>query len=61
LSDRITNSGAKIWKDNKSEGISLYFMDPDGHKLEVHVGEWKSRLDEYKQNAKYEHMTFFSE
>jgi glutathione S-transferase fosA5 len=28
---RIRASGAAIWQDNRSEGASLYFVDPDGH------------------------------
>lgn len=61
LSKKITESGTKIWKDNKSEGNSLYFLDPDGHKLEIHIGDWKTRIDHYKQDPKYSHMTFFNE
>lgn len=34
-------------EENLSEGDSLYFLDPDGHKLELHVGSLQSRLDHY--------------
>ena len=36
--------GAVEWKQDRSEGASLYVLDPDGHKLELHVGDLHSRL-----------------
>ena len=42
--ERIRASGAEIFKDNVSEGDSLYFLDPDGHKLEIHASDLATRL-----------------
>ena len=52
VSQCIAKSGAEIFKENKSEGKSIYFLDPDGHKLEIHCGSLDSRLMEYKSNPK---------
>lgn len=41
-------SRAKLWKVDASEGASLYFLDPDGHRLELHVGTLASRLEHYR-------------
>jgi catechol 2,3-dioxygenase-like lactoylglutathione lyase family enzyme len=49
LSERIRAAGAAIWQDNRSEGASLYFLDPTGHKLELHEGDLASRLRSAKE------------
>ena len=60
IKDKIIASGAKVFKDNKSEGDSLYITDPDGHKLEIHVGSWQSRIANIKQNpSNYQNIEFF--
>lgn len=50
LAARIEASGATIFQENSSEGHSLYFLDPDGHKLEIHVGDLASRLASARAN-----------
>ena len=39
------------WKVNRSEGASLYILDPDGHKLEIHLGNLATRLAHYRDTA----------
>ena len=49
--------GVREWKQNRSEGDSFYFLDPDGHRLEAHVGDLRSRLAACRQ-APYAGMRF---
>ncbi len=61
IRDIIIANGVTIFQENKSEGHSLYFLDPDGHKLELHVGNLQSRLEHKKQNlGSWKNVTFFS-
>lgn len=45
FSRQLIDASVVQWKLNSSEGDSLYILDPDGHKLEIHAGSLKSRLE----------------
>ncbi|RCJ27354.1 glutathione transferase [Nostoc sp. ATCC 43529] len=59
-SDRLIALGVKKWKENVSEGESLYIFDPDYHKLELHVGDLCSRIGATRE-IPYEGMVFFGD
>ncbi|WHQ76781.1 fosfomycin resistance glutathione transferase [Pantoea sp. Lij88] len=56
--ERLRAAGVTEWKRNKSEGKSFYFLDPDGHKLEIHDGDLESRIRACLTQP-YQGMTFF--
>jgi glutathione S-transferase fosA5 len=43
LIERLTAAGVVRWQDS-DHSDSFYFLDPDGHKLELHSGDIHSRL-----------------
>ena len=56
--ERIRAAGAECWQENHSEGESFYFLDPDGHKLELHVGTLASRLESLEKKPPREIRIF---
>ena len=58
LVERLRAGAVEEWRDNRSEGASFYFLDPDGHKLEVHVGDLASRLQACRAKP-YAGMKFY--
>ena len=58
LAERLRQAGVEEWKSNRSEGESLYFLDPDGHQLEIHAGDLASRLAACREKP-YQGMVFY--
>ena len=58
FSRRLRELDIPLWKQDASEGNSLYFLDPDGHQLEAHVGDLTSRLAACRRHP-YSEMEFF--
>ncbi|KZL48478.1 glutathione transferase [Nodularia spumigena CENA596] len=55
---RLLKLGIQQWKQNTSEGDSIYILDPDHHKLELHVGNLSTRIAAIKKSP-YENIEFF--
>lgn len=59
MSARISQN-ASLFKENSSPGESLYFLDPDGHKLEIHVGTWTERMTAKQEDCgSWENVEWF--
>jgi catechol 2,3-dioxygenase-like lactoylglutathione lyase family enzyme len=55
---RIRQAGTQIWQENWTEGDSLYFVDPNGHKLEIHASDLKARIKTARERP-WEGLEFF--
>lgn len=53
LCHKLEQRNVRQWKTNRSEGQSVYLLDPDNHKLEIHCGNLNTRLSSL-QLAPYE-------
>ena len=58
IKSQLLSAGVKQWKQNKSEGDSLYILDPNGHKLELHVGRLSKRLS-YLKTRPYDGLKLY--
>lgn len=58
LRQRIQEFGAKIWQENWTEGDSVYFCDPNGHKLEIHSSDLAARLKSAREKP-WEGLIFY--
>ncbi len=58
MKNYLQKDDIKEWQTNISEGKSLYILDPDKHKLEIHTGNLKSRLKTMK-NENFPNLEFF--
>lgn len=56
LKQRCLDNNIPLWKANRSEGASLYILDPDFHKLEIHYSTLKNRLESMRESP-YQNQT----
>lgn len=45
MCDAIRAAGCQLWQENWTEGDSLYFCDPNGHRLEIHSSTFAHRIE----------------
>lgn len=60
FSRKVADGAHPKWKQNTSEGESIYLLDPDGHKLEVHAGSLESRLAALRKEP-YDGLVLYDE
>lgn len=58
LNETVLKKKIPQWKENTSEGASLYLLDPDFNKIEIHCGDLNTRLRHIIQTP-YEEMEIY--
>ncbi|MEH6389470.1 MAG: fosfomycin resistance glutathione transferase [Pseudomonas profundi] len=58
LRAKLDSAGIEEWKVNTSEGDSIYLLDPNGHRLELHCGTLATRLAELERSP-YKGMVWY--
>jgi catechol 2,3-dioxygenase-like lactoylglutathione lyase family enzyme len=48
--ERLGEAGAEVWQENPTEGEAFYFLDPDGHKPEIHASDSVRRIEADRRN-----------
>jgi catechol 2,3-dioxygenase-like lactoylglutathione lyase family enzyme len=61
LKQKIQLHDANFWQENHSYGDSFYFLDPDGHKLEIHASSLTERLRAMQANPPKDFYLFNQE
>jgi catechol 2,3-dioxygenase-like lactoylglutathione lyase family enzyme len=47
--EKLRGAGVECWQENRSPGESFYFLDPNGHKLEIHASDLAARVRALKE------------
>ena len=58
MTERLQDAGVSSWQNNHSHGESFYFLDPDGHKLEIHASDLASRVESLRNKPPRELVLF---
>lgn len=59
LRARVLASGCAVWQENASEGDSVYFLDPDGHKLEIHASTLAARVEAMRTTNRWPDAVYY--
>lgn len=46
--EHLKNYGVEAFLGTTEASDSFYFLDPDGYRLELHIGTWQERLQKFK-------------